>query len=229
MVVDSVRIKGNVGLNYIFCLQKKDKTINFTFFVTYGNWHESSLVSLLVSSIMARLSCNVPVLLPLWTVNVLCGKISIPGTTFRRRLVGRLCFQHVNIMHTNNNANKIPPSAIRPTRNTRNTMEKKQRIPIFNWILYALLVIVCVIKSIIQYAYLSNYIDIFHRHTIGSIHTPLQFHRNCRAVHVQCKHHDNCIDCNPLIQPNKCVQDTVDFRINPQNHLCMSMCMFHVN
>lgn len=95
------------------------ENIEFTFFATYGNCSESSLVSLLVSSIIARRSCNVPVLLPLCTVNVLCGKISMPGTTVRLRPLGRLCFQHVNIMHTNNNANNIPPNAIKPTSNTK--------------------------------------------------------------------------------------------------------------
>lgn len=102
----------------------------FTFFVTYGNCNESSLVSLLVSSIIARLSCKVPVLLPLpCTVNVLCGRISMPGTTVRRRpVLGRLCFQHVNMMQINSNANIMPPNAIRPTSNTGKLHLKHQSI-----------------------------------------------------------------------------------------------------
>lgn len=93
--------------------------MQFTFFATYGNCNESSLVSLLVSSIIARLSCSVPVLLPLCTVRVLCGNISIPGTTVRRLPFGRLCFQHVNMMQIKSSANNMPPNAIKPTSNTK--------------------------------------------------------------------------------------------------------------
>lgn len=185
-----------------------------TFFATYGNCKESSLVSLLVSSIMARRSCSVPVLLPC-TVSVLCGKISMPGTTFRRRLAGRLCFQHVIIIQMSSNANRMPPNAINATNKT--IMRAKENvISGQHWQQ--------------RYsdrglsAHLWDCIDTFYPRTSRSIRTALDCHRQCPG-----KRHDSDTDRSPSAQPNKLGPDTANSPTNRRSPRGTSTCTFHAN